>query len=290
MTRVYICALLLLPSVAAALDLDDSTFTDRKVGIRMEVPEGWVLHRHTGYPSLLALMLQPQRRSSITLAVGPEGSARDLRRFVQRNIDAVRKVGLRVTEHRVATVGSRSVWRLSMFRPGHDTAVRQIYLGHGGVAVILTLSTPKKQLAQTQFDLTATAELLELAPPSGGPPQPRAASSYPRRSPGTDPQPPGQEGPETSSRPNPPEGQPPAPGARPAQRPVPAQSQPATGPHDPGSQPASRPASPRSQPATGPHSPSSQPATGPRSPSSRPASRPAGPPKLQELEIEGFEP
>jgi hypothetical protein len=226
MKRLYIFSLLLVPSIArGGIDLDDSTFTDKPLGLHLEVPEGWTLHRQTGYPSLLAVLLKPGRRSSISLTLGPEGSGPNLRTFVQQNEKAVREVGLEVKGSRAATVGGRKVWQLDLADRSGATSVRQLYLTHGSHALILTLSTPTRQLKQTQFDLVDTVELLELTRPAATRTRPEHVS-LPKR-PDDDGSLPPEESAETSSHANKPQSEP--------------ASQPASGP---ASRPAARPGKP----------------------------------------------
>jgi hypothetical protein len=217
MKRLYTFGLLLVASPVWAIDLDEGTYTNRPVGVQMEVPEGWTLHRQTGYPSLLALLLKPERRSSISLTLGPDGSGQNLVAFVQRNEKGIREVGLTIKGSRAVTMGGRKVWQLDLVDRRGDTAVRQLYLPHGSRTLILTLSTPTRQLKQTLFDLTDTVELLELTHPTTTQMQPRDISSFPER-PNDDGSLPPEDAAEASSRAN--KGPQSQPASKPASRPA----------------------------------------------------------------------
>jgi len=224
MQRLYIIGLVLLPSVASAIDLDESLFVNRQHGIRLEVPEGWTLSQQTGYPSVLALLLHPKSRACINLTLGTSGSGNDLRGFVLKNRKGLDAIGLRVSASRPSTVRGRAVWQLDISDRRGTTALRQLYLVHGSCALILTLSASSAQIKDHLFDLAQVVELLQLTKPEPATLQQTDTVSYPKESMEDD----GSTLPGVESRPNRPGDRPGGatqPATRPTSRPAPPEQQ-----------------------------------------------------------------
>lgn len=167
MRGLYIAVLLaLLPTPAAALELDETSYRDRKLGIRLDLPEGWLLQLQTGYPSMPALLLQQEGRASISLSIGPEGSADKMAAFVQSNAKGLAAVAFKSTPPRQVNLGGRQVWQLEISDREGKVGLRQLYLPHAGRAVILTLAAPRKELQQHLYDLTQALQGLTLSQPA----------------------------------------------------------------------------------------------------------------------------
>ena len=214
MRRLYItvilAALLQTARPAGALEYDEGTFRSRQVGVRFEVPEGWTLHRQTGYPSLLTVLFH--KAATISLSVGilpPKG----LTSFVESNRKGMDAVGLRVLGSQHTTIGGRQVVRLELSHG--STRVRQLYFAHANQVLILTLTTEAQTLSTYAPELTQLLTGLRLTAPEARRTDDGAAGGGESNGGGGSR--------ETSSGPNPPAA------TQPSSRPTPA-SRPSTSP------------------------------------------------------------
>jgi hypothetical protein len=221
MRVLYILAAVLLAAArpAAALEFDETVFTSRQLGIRLEAPDGWVVTQQTGYPSIPVLLLhqgtkaEGEPRPTIRLALGAEGTGSRLRAFLRDNIAGVKAVGIRVVRSDEATIGKRAVLRVELRGEEGKVAVKQLYLSHGTRALVLTLAAAASRIESFDFDLRRAVQLMELTRPTSGTLQPRDAVSYPKQSPNDDGTM-GPDGQEVEERPN-------KPTSRPSSRPSP---------------------------------------------------------------------
>jgi len=163
MRRLYIIGLLLIPSIVHAADFDNSTYLNRPLGIRLEVPEGWTLTQQTGYPSILALLLHDAVSLSLSIAHGTGGN---LERLARENIVGMRATGLRVSSSRRTTVRGKAAWQLDLTDRRGKIGVRQLYLAHESVGLIVTLVSPLAQFKDHLFDLAQVVDLLHLTRPA----------------------------------------------------------------------------------------------------------------------------
>ena len=141
----YIIPLLLLASPASALDLDDTTYTDAKLGLRLHAPHGWKIHRQSGYPSMLVVLVSTDGKATISLAQGHLRPGENMEGFIKANCSAMRRVGLRVERCGPARVADRDVGR-SLARTWNNAAeVQQYYVQSQGRVLVLTLGCPAKR-------------------------------------------------------------------------------------------------------------------------------------------------
>jgi hypothetical protein len=165
MRGLYIAVLLALPTAATALELDETSYRDRKLGIRLDLPEGWILQRQTGYPSMPALLLHQEGHASISLSIGPEGSADRMAAFVKSNAKGLAAVAFKSTPPRQVTMGGANVWLLEISDREGKVGLKQLYLAHAKRALILTLAAPRQELQQYTYDLTQALQGLTLTRP-----------------------------------------------------------------------------------------------------------------------------
>lgn len=167
---------------ALALDLDSTSYTNRKLGVRLEVSEGWQITEQTGYPSMLALVFQPGTTTQIALSVDrlPKAAARPHGRSRNRQVAAavpdVAKVGVRVAENKkgFASVGlrvfsarlvsrqGRQLWTIAAETKDGKTQVRQRYLKHRDLALIFTLRCKTSELKKQVEELDQIISGLKL--------------------------------------------------------------------------------------------------------------------------------
>lgn len=163
-TLVVVCSLLIPVSDAGALDLDTGTYRDAKLGVKLDVPEGWTLHRHTGYPSLLLILTRGQE-ASISLSTARFPPNQTMQRFIADNRRGLLAVGFRVFDQKRVMESGRLSWKIRARTRDGAKEVRQRYLPHGTRVFIVTLSCPSRKAEHYNFDLNQTLEALELRQP-----------------------------------------------------------------------------------------------------------------------------
>lgn len=135
---------MLLANQALAVGLDDTTYHNGQLGIRLHAPHGWKIHRQAGYPSMLAVMVSPDGVGTINLATGHLSPGQTIKQYVDGNCSAMRLVGLRVEQCGPATLGRHKIMR-SLSRSWNNlTEVRQVYIKSRGRVFILTLGCPRR--------------------------------------------------------------------------------------------------------------------------------------------------
>jgi hypothetical protein len=162
----FITALaLLVAPPARAVDLDATTFTDAKLGIRLQAPYGWILYRHSGYPSMLALAVAVDGRSTLGLSTELLEQGRKVERFVRSNCEAMRKVGLGVQSCGPGTVAGQALFRVRA--SAGEVDIDQVYLARGRRIFVLTLSSPRGTEPEvTMFQIVETLKV--SAPATSG--------------------------------------------------------------------------------------------------------------------------
>jgi len=132
----------LIASPAWALDLDDTTYSNPPLGLTMHAPHGWKIHRLSGYPSMLAILVSQDGHATISLTHGHLQPGQGIEAFLKGNCSAMRRVGLRVDECGPARVTGREVMRSRARSWNNATAMKQIYIKSQGHVFILTLACP----------------------------------------------------------------------------------------------------------------------------------------------------
>jgi hypothetical protein len=224
MRSLYIGSLVIFVATSAhAFGIDDSSYVNRKLGVRLEIPEGWALHQQTGFPSVLALLIhRDNHRVSISLTVGvlpapgkpnsapARGTSGDAARsmlesYVRSNRRGMAAIGLKVEDSRRVSIAERSTWRLTLRDDKGGLRLLQHYLTRGQEVFILTLTAPADQLTRYTQDLFQALDLLRLKAVQTTLPRAQELVSYPTTSPtltAPPPPPPGGEPSTVTSKPN----------------------------------------------------------------------------------------
>jgi hypothetical protein len=165
----------------AATTAKDRRFVSARNGISVEAPTGWTLSTHTGFPSILVLLLHPDgSRISVAVAESPAKTARELADSNRRGLDAqgLKVVGVRASAREGVEVEAQSAARA-------ETVV-QLYLlralasGSGSrQAVVITMTTPTAALALHRPALDYVIGKLGLNPLPEAASQPHPASGKP---------------------------------------------------------------------------------------------------------------
>jgi hypothetical protein len=145
-----------VPRDAAALDfsLDTDVYENRKLGVSFAVPEGWRLSRHTGYPSLLAIVTRDKAR--ICLSQATLKRQQKLVQVVTDNNRALTALRFRITK---STRRSRrtengdeqqKTWYVAAAHGQFES--RQYYLPAGRRIYTVTLTAPRARIATLQRD------------------------------------------------------------------------------------------------------------------------------------------
>jgi hypothetical protein len=163
-------AVLIAAGAARAAAPHDRRFYSVRQGVGVEAPTGWTLSQHTGYPSILVVLLHPDG-SRISLSAGPT-PARDAHALAEQNrpvLEAQKAATVR------ETTGPRGGALVEIRRSDRDEIVRQLYLVRPlpdatHQAVVLTLVTRADHLASATAGFDWAVAHLTLEPPGGQPP------------------------------------------------------------------------------------------------------------------------
>lgn len=272
---IFLVALAFLwPSTSLGVDLDDAIYRNVPLGVKLEIPDGWTLHRQTGFPSILLLLSRKESSATISLASAKLPAKTSMKRFLADNSAGLRAIGLRLLSTKQAILNSRPAWLIHAKAQGGAVELRQINLPQADRVFVLTLSCPAKEAEQLTFELNRLLEVLELSSPEKR--ETRELRPVPRPDSQLRPKPEGSPGPGLESGPLPGE-----PGS------APPSSRPGAEPKGPVSRPGvnSRPSGDSGRTVD------SRPNRA-RTPGSRPTSRPARgtpPPKKDLPMLEGQE-
>jgi hypothetical protein len=166
--RLAFClaALAFVAEAHAALPRERRFFSARH-GVGVEAPPGWTISQHTGYPSILVVLLHPNG-SRISVSAAPTPS-KDARGLVEQNRRGLEAQKLAVTRQ---SSGPRGGLLVDARATDRDEVVRQFYLvrpfgDEGRQAVVLTLVTRAAQLADAAAGFDWALGHLELEGPPG---------------------------------------------------------------------------------------------------------------------------
>jgi hypothetical protein len=141
----------------------DRRFFSAKHGVGVEAPNGWTLSQHTGYPTILVVLLHPDG-SRISLSAAPT-PARDSAALAEQNCRGLAAQKMSLTRQ---SAGPRSGVLVEAKRADRDELVRQLYIVRAlpdgsRQAVVLTLATRSDHLATASagFDWSVAHLLLE---------------------------------------------------------------------------------------------------------------------------------
>ncbi|HVV52329.1 MAG TPA: hypothetical protein VHO06_21860 [Polyangia bacterium] len=147
----------------------DRRFFSARAGVGLEAPPGWNLSLHTGYPTVLCLLIHPGG-SRISLAVDAAVTAADAAALAAESRPGLAAQGIEVTG---VAPGPRGGVLLEARFPRRNQALRQLYLVRaveGGApparqAVVLTLTTTPADLAAAGAALDWVIARLDLEKP-----------------------------------------------------------------------------------------------------------------------------
>ena len=166
-------ASLCLALPAAAMAPNDRRFVSARQGVSVEAPPGWTLSTHTGFPSILVLLLHPDG-SRISVAAS-DTPARDARELAEPNRRALeQQTGAAVSAH----AGARNGVELNGQAAARGEAIVQLYLvrpfGPDGSrqAIVLSLVAPQAAIALRRADLDFVIAKLGLTQPTPAAPPP----------------------------------------------------------------------------------------------------------------------
>jgi hypothetical protein len=153
-------------SQAWAASPKDRRFVSARHGIGVEAPSGWTLSLHTGYPSIVALLVHPNG-SRISLSVS-DTTVQTARELVDRN-----RRGLEAQKLTVTKIGEsvRDGIAVDAHAQARDDRLRQIYLvralpGGAHQAIVLTLTAREDVFTTAATSLDLVLARLTLETPS----------------------------------------------------------------------------------------------------------------------------
>jgi len=165
---LLVCAIpqaLVATAAQAATAAKDRRYVSARHGVSVEAPTGWTLSTHTGFPSILVLLLHPDgSRISVAVADSQAKTARELADSNRRGLDAqgLKIVGVRASAREGVEVEAQSAARA-------ETVV-QLYLLRAGApggprqAIVITMNTPTAALALHRPALDYVIGKLGLTP------------------------------------------------------------------------------------------------------------------------------
>jgi len=141
----------LAPS-AEARRIGRTSYSNKRVGIRIFLPARWVQQVRSGYPGLLASFLHP-RGARFLLSARVRKPTETPIQLARRNARALRKRGWTVKPPSVTRLGVLPAQLLQATDPKGTQQVVQIYAVRGKHAFVLTLSVPAPLRARFLTDL-----------------------------------------------------------------------------------------------------------------------------------------
>ncbi|HEY4395213.1 MAG TPA: hypothetical protein VGP64_14175 [Polyangia bacterium] len=152
----------------AANSNNERRFYSARAGVGIEAPPGWTLSTHTGYPTILCLLVHPGG-SRVTLAVGAAVTARDGAALAAESRPGLAAQGIEVT---AVGGGPRGGVLLDARLPRRDQAIRQLYLVRplegtppARQAIILTLTAAAADFPAASAALDWMIARLDLQTP-----------------------------------------------------------------------------------------------------------------------------
>ena len=170
-----VAALALLATIAvlaaradAANSNNERRFYSARAGVGIEAPPGWTVSTHTGYSTVLCLLVHPGG-SRVSLAVDAAVTARDAAALADESRPGLAAQGIEVT---AVGAGPRGGVQLDARLPRRNQSIRQLYLVRpvGGTpparqAIVLTLTTSPADLAAASAALDWVIARLDLQAP-----------------------------------------------------------------------------------------------------------------------------
>jgi len=143
-------------------------FYSARAGVAMEAPPGWSLSSHTGYPSILCLLVHPSG-SRISLAVDAAVTAQDAAALAEQSRPGLAAQGIELAG---VAPGPRGGVLVDARVARRNQALRQLYLvrtveGNPAwrQAIVLTLTTTPADLAAASGAFDWVIARLELQVP-----------------------------------------------------------------------------------------------------------------------------
>jgi hypothetical protein len=167
MRLLCIAGILLLSGLAhASLDLEDGVFSDKTLGLKINLPEKWTPSVQTGFPDLLLLLVHSTKKATIWLATGVIPAKQTLKTLVEDSRTGLQAVGIQIVNLRNLRLNGRDVWDLEARARDPGLAIRQIYLQQQQQAYILTLRCPVKDLPNMWPELKFILAAMEFTTPA----------------------------------------------------------------------------------------------------------------------------
>jgi hypothetical protein len=152
----------------AANSNNERRFYSARAGVGIEAPPGWTLSTHTGYATILSLLVHPGG-SRISLAVDAAVTARDAAALAAESRPGLAAQGLEVT---AVGAGPRGGVLLDARLPRRNQVLRQLYLVRplegtppARQAIILTLTTSPADFPAASAALDWVIARLDLQAP-----------------------------------------------------------------------------------------------------------------------------
>jgi hypothetical protein len=147
---------------------NERRFYSARAGVGLEAPPGWTLSTHTGYPTVLCLLVHPGG-SRVSLAVDAAVTARDAAALAAESRPGLAAQRIEVT---AVAPGVRGGVLLDARFPRRNQALRQFYLVRSvegnppaRQAIVLTLTTSPTDLAAASAALDWVIAHLDLEAP-----------------------------------------------------------------------------------------------------------------------------
>lgn len=164
----------------AATAPKDRRYVNARNGISVEAPTGWTLSTHTGFPSILVLLIHPDG-SRISIAVS-ESQARSPHDLAETNRKGLEAQGLKIIGVRA---GARDGAEVEAQSAARAESVIQLYLlrettaGAPRQAIVITMVTPTPSLVvhRAAFDYVVGKLGLNPLPEAPGRSPPAKAGS-----------------------------------------------------------------------------------------------------------------
>jgi|GEM_PF-5588157 hypothetical protein len=156
---------LLFSTSALANFLDDTSYTNRQLGISLSVPEGWVITKQTGYPSILAFMLSTDGGGKVALSYARLPAGKTLKRYLKETTRTMQATGFDIKSSKPVRDNGAVAWEVRAKDNLSRLRVLQFYLKRGNSLFVFTLTCTSKRLDYLSGELQSFVELTQFQSP-----------------------------------------------------------------------------------------------------------------------------
>lgn len=157
--------LLTVPAPLMADELNDTSYANRRRGISLSVPEGWVITQQTGYPSILAFMLSAKGDGRVSLSHDLLQPQQKLAQYLKATNKTLQQAGFAIQSSKSVNDNSLVSWEVHATDKQSRFSILQYYLRRDNALFVYTLTCAAERLQHFRDELRSFVELTQLQRP-----------------------------------------------------------------------------------------------------------------------------